>query len=134
MKSLIAAACGVLLLTTNVSAAFVGPKAECKNNKCQNFEVGMYRLKGTVTMNVLLEKSKGDRISVKLLNEKGNVIHEEYIGKAVEKYGRKFNFEEVPDGNYTLEISDENERVVKNIRLTTNEVTEVQERSLVASN
>jgi len=62
IKSLVAAACGVLLLSVNVSAALVETKAECKNNKCENFTVGMYRLKNTVTMNVLLEKSKGDRV------------------------------------------------------------------------
>jgi hypothetical protein len=134
MKSIAAAACGIALLSANVSIAMVGPKTECKNNRCENFQVGMYRLKNTVTMNVLLEKSKGERVVIKLLNEKGNVIHSEILAKPLEKYSRKFNFEEVPDGNYTLEISDENEKVVKNIHLTTNEVTEVKGRSLIASN
>jgi len=134
MKSIVVAVCGVVLLGANVSAAVVEPKAECKNNKCENFQVGMYRIKNTVTMNVLLEKTKGERVVIQLLNEKGRIIHSEVLNKSLEKYARRFNFEEVPDGNYTLEISDDNERVVKNIHLTTNEVTEVKGRSLIASN
>ncbi|WP_221394253.1 hypothetical protein [Dyadobacter sp. NIV53] len=134
MKSVIAAACGVLLLSANVSAAMVKPKAECKNNTCNNFRVGMYRVKNTVTMNLLLEKIKGERVAIRLLNDKGIVMHEEMVGKAIEKYGRKLNFSEVQDGNYTLEISDENEKIVKNINLTTNEVTETETRNLVAIN
>jgi len=61
-------------------------------------------------------------------------MHQEVLSKSLEKYGRKFNFSEIEDGNYTLEISDENEKIVKNIHLTTNEVTEVKGRSLVAMN
>ena len=132
-KSIVAAACGVLLLGANVSAAF-GPKAECKNNTCENFRVGMYRLKNTVTMNVLLEKSKGDRVMIRLMNEKGKVMHEEVVGKSSEKFGRKLNFSDAEDGNYVLEISDDNEKIVKNIHLTTNEVTEVKGRSLLTMN
>ena len=134
IKSILAAACGVLLLSANVSAAIIETKTECKNNNCSNFKVGMYRVKNTVAMNVLLEKSKGDRVYIKLMNSKGVVMHEEVVGKSLEKYGRKFNFQDVEDGNYTLEISDENEKIVKNINLKTNEVTEIQSRSLVAMN
>ena len=134
IKSVIAAACGVLLLSANVSAAIVKPKAECKNNHCDNFSVGMYRVKNTLTMNLLLEKTKGERVAIRLLNDKGIVMHEEVVGKSLEKYGRKLNFSEVQDGNYTLEISDENEKIVKNINLTTNEVTETESRNLVAIN
>ena len=132
-KSIVAAACGMLLLSANVSAA-IGPKAECKNNTCENFRVGMYRLKNTVTMNVLLEKSKGDRVMIRLMNEKGKVVHEEIVGKSYQKYGRKLNFSDAEDGNYVLEISDDNEKIVKNIHLTTNEVTEVKGRSLLTMN
>lgn len=134
IKSILVAACGVLLLSANVSAAIIETKTECKNNNCENFKVGMYRVKDTVSMNVLLEKSKGERVYIKLMNSKGAVMHEEVVGKSLEKYGRKFNFQEIEDGNYILEISDENEKIVKNINLKTNEVTEIQARSLVAVN
>ena len=131
-KSIFAAACGILLLSANVSAAIIKPKAECKNNRCDNFSVGMYRVKNTLSMNVLLEKTKGERVMIRLLNDKGIVMHEEIVAKSLEKYGRRLNFSEIQDGNYVLEISDENEKIVKNINLATTEITETQTRNLVA--
>jgi hypothetical protein len=124
----------LVVVTGAVSAAVAVPKAECKNNRCENFQVGMYRVKNTLTMNFLMEKEKGQRVVLRLMDGKGKVIHEEYVSKSIRKFGRKFNFSEVPDGRYTLEISDENERIVKDIFLKTNEVMEVQGRNLAAMN
>jgi flagellar hook assembly protein FlgD len=134
IKTITAAAFGLLLLNASVFATAVDTKAECKNNSCENFRVGMYRIKNSLSMNVLLEKTKGERVTLRLLNEKGVVLHEESIGKSLEKCGRKLNFAEVQDGNYTLEISDSNEKIVKNISLRFEEVSEVRGRSLVAIN
>src|SRR5687768_1597840 len=100
IKTFITAACGFVLLNNSLSAAPLDSKTECKNNSCENFKVGMYRVKNTLTMNLLLEKSKGERISIKLRNEKGTVLHEEVVSKFIEKYGCKLNFSEVNDGNY----------------------------------
>jgi len=132
LKTILAAAC-VVWLTGSASAA-VEPKAECKNNTCQNFRVGMYRVKNTLTMNFLMEKEKGERVSLRLRDSRGKIIHEEIVGKAIRKFGRKFNFSEVEDGRYTLEIFDDKELIVKNIFLTSKEVLEVQGRSLVSMN
>ena len=134
IKTFITAACGFVLLSNSLSAAPLDSKTECKNNSCENFKVGMYRVKNTLTMNLLLEKSKGERISIRLRNEKGTILHEETINKSIQKCGRKLNFSEVSDGNYILEISDENEKIVKNISLATSEVREMNARTLVAMN
>jgi len=134
IKTFITAACGFVLLSNSLSAAPLDSKTECKNNSCENFKVGMYRVKNTLTMNLLLEKSKGERVTIKLKNEKGTVLHEEVVKKSIDKYGCKLNFSEVNDGNYILEISDENEKIVKNISLATSEVREMNGRTLVAMN
>ena len=134
IKTIFAAACGLLLLNAQISAAPFDTKTECKNNSCENFRVGMYRVKNTLTMNLLLEKSKGQRVSIRLRNDKGTVLHEEVVNKSFEKFGRKLNFSEVKDGNYILEISDDNEKIVKNINLATTEVKETNGRTLVAMN
>ncbi|KAA6436727.1 hypothetical protein FEM33_21555 [Dyadobacter flavalbus] len=133
LTSLAAAAFGILLLSSNVSALPVETKAECKNNSCRNFRMGMYQIRNTVTMKVLIEKALGERMAIRLMNDKGQVLHEEHIGKATRKFGRKLNFSEIQDGNYTLEISDNQERIVKYIRLATKDVSEVS-RTLVAMN
>jgi hypothetical protein len=133
MKSFLSIAC-TALLAGHVTAAPVEPKAECKNNSCEKFRVGMYRVKNTLTMNFLMEKQKGEKVTVRLMDAKGVVLHHELVGKSMVKYGRKFNFSEMQDGRYTLEVSDERERIVKNIYLGSHEVREIQGRAVVSIN
>lgn len=134
LKSFAIAACGIILLNVSAFALPVDSKTECKNNSCENFKVGMYRVKNTLTMNLLMEKQKGERVKICLRNSAGKVVHEETVARSIEKMGRKFNFSEIADGRYTLEISDDSERIVKNINLTTNDVSESTSRTLVAMN
>jgi hypothetical protein len=133
LKSILGLACAAML-SGNVAAMPVEPKAECKNNTCEKFRVGMYRIKNTLTMNFLMEKQKGEKVTVQLIDAKGKVLHQELVGKSMVKFGRKFNFSEMQDGHYTLEVSDDKERIVKNIFLRSNEVMEVQARTLVSLN
>ena len=134
MKTIAAAAFALLFLNNNVSASpRVEPKAECKNNSCEKFKIGMYRVRNSVSMNLLMEKTKGERVAIRLMDSKGKVLHEEYVPKYLSKYGRKLNFQEIKDGVYTLEVSDDHEKIVKNIYLATNEIREV-ERTLVGVN
>ncbi|HEV7381603.1 MAG TPA: hypothetical protein VGN64_17515 [Dyadobacter sp.] len=134
LRNFALAACGIVLFNASSFAVPFDIKKECKNNSCENFSVGMYRVKNTLTMNVLMEKQKGEIVKLRLLDSKGKVVHEESISKSLQKFGRKLNFSEVTDGKYTLEISDEKEMIVKNINLTTNEVSEAPGRTLVAMN
>jgi hypothetical protein len=110
------------------------PKIECANNSCAGFRIGMYRVKGTLTMKLMLEKEKGVKVTVVLKDKNGKVLHRDNFGKSVTKTGRKFNFSEVEDGTYTLEIADEHEKIEKQIRLNTKEIKEVSGRTLVAMN
>ena len=132
MKPLAFAAFAALLFTNTVSARPIELK-ECKNNACEKFRVGMYRVRDTVTMNLLIEKDKGDRLAVRLLDQKGKVLMEDIVPKYMDKFGRKLNFSEIQDGIYTLEVADGTEKVVKSIYLSTNEVREVT-RTLVGVN
>ncbi|MCF0064054.1 hypothetical protein MUK70_27640 [Dyadobacter chenwenxiniae] len=134
MRSAAAAAFALFLISNNVSASpRVEPKAECKNNSCEKFKIGMYRVRNTVSMNLLMEKQKGERVAIRLMDSKGKVLHEEFVPKYLSKYGRKLNFQEIKDGVYTLEVSNDYEKIVKSIYLATNEVREV-ERTLVGVN
>jgi hypothetical protein len=132
MKNLALGAAAILLLTNNLSATPIELK-ECKNNTCEKFRVGMYRVKDTVTMNLLIEKQKGERLAIRLLDQKGKVLMEDIVSKNADKIGRKLNFQEIEDGIYTLEVADGTEKVVKSIYLSTNEVREVN-RTLVGVN
>ncbi len=127
MKSIFAAAL-ILCLSCPGFAAQVEKKAECQNNECEGFRIGMYRINGTVTMNFLMEKEKKERVRLRLMDTQGKILHEEYFGKGLSKLSRKFNFSQVADGHYQLEVSDQNQRIVKNIYLTSKDVSEVERR------
>jgi len=130
-KILVAALCGVLI-TNLVSAGQL--QDSDKGKYYESFRVGMYRVKNSLVMNLLLEKDKGVSINIKLVDSKGKVLHQEYIAKGLRKVGQKFDFSDVSDGNYKIEITNGDERITKNISLSTSEIAEVSGRRLVAFN
>lgn len=134
LKTAVTAAFALFTVAVQVQAdPIVSPKAECKNNTCEKFRVGMYRVRDTMSMNVMMEKEKGEKVAIRLLDSKGNLLHEEFVPKYITKTGRKIKFDEMGDGVYTLEISNDNEKIVKSIYLSTKEVREVS-RTLLGVN
>ncbi|MBU1822094.1 MAG: hypothetical protein KKG00_11370 [Bacteroidetes bacterium] len=129
-RMLVVALCGVMM---SGSVWAVAPR-DCKNNKCGSFQVGMYHVKNTLSMRLMMEKNRGEKVLVRLLNNKGQVLHEEMVGKRTNKYARKFDFSQIQDGSYTLEITNGEERVQKDINLSTAGVVEMPKRTLVAIN
>ena len=115
--------------------AFAGQTQHASGNKYyEPFRVGMYRVKNTLMMNVLVEKEKNSRINIRLIDSSGKILHQESVGKGIEKIGQKFDFSEISDGNYKIEIVSGDEKIVKNINLATTEIAEVAGRKLVALN
>lgn len=136
MKNILrtAAAFTLFIAAAQVQAdPIVETKAECKNNTCETFRVGMYRVRDTMSMNVMMEKDKGEKVSIRLLDSKGKLLHEEHVAKYLTKVGRKLSFDEMNDGVYTIEISNDREKIVKNVYLSTKEVREVN-RTLLGAN
>lgn len=134
LKTAVVAAFALFTVTARVQAdPIVSPKAECKNNTCEKFRVGMYRVRNTMSMNLMMEKEKGEKVAIRLTDSKGKLIHEEFVPKYVTKTGRKISFDEMGDGVYTLEISNDSEKIVKSIYLSTKEVREVN-RTLLGVN
>lgn len=134
LKTAAAATFALFVLTAQVEAdPIVGAKTECKNNTCEKFRVGMYRVRDTMSMNVMMEKEKGERVAIRLLDSKGKILHEEFVPKYLTKVGRKLSFDEMSDGVYTIEISNDYEKIVKSVFLSTKEVREVN-RTLIGSN
>jgi hypothetical protein len=105
-----------------------------ENQYYEPLRVGMYRVKNSLSMNVLVEKEKNTRVNIRLLDNKGKVLHQEFVGKGVERIGQKFDFSQINDGQYTIEIVSGDEKIVKNISLATTEIAEVAGRKLVALN
>jgi hypothetical protein len=98
------------------------------------FRVGMYRIIRSLTINILIEKKPGEVVYVKLRDQKGHVLFKDILSRRQQKYGRKFNFSQVPDGQYSVVISNGEQEVVKDIRLSTQHLYEMPARQLVAIN
>ena len=134
LKTAAVAAFALFTFAAQVQAdPIVSPKAECKNNTCDKFRVGMYRVRDTMSMNVMMEKERGEKVAIRLMDSKGKLLHEEFVPKYITKTGRKISFDEMGDGVYTLEISNDYEKIVKSIYLSTREVREVS-RTLLGVN
>lgn len=133
------ALCGMLMYGT-VSAGGPKPAASIKTSqvddaaKRKSFQVGMYRVIHSLTMNVLIEKKLGERVVVRLLDPKGHVLFQDFMGTRQKKYGRKFDFSQVADGSYQVVITNGEEEVIKDIQLSTYKLYEMPARNLVTSN
>lgn len=100
----------------------------------KSFSIGMYRVQESMTMRLMLEKQAGDKVVVRLLNEHGALIHQEVVGKSTKKYACNFDFSDIQDGRYTIEVANGSDVVKKSIKLATNQVVETAARTLVAQN
>lgn len=133
-KMLVAALCGLMLSATAEAATPEKQMRECKNNDCGTFQVGMYRVQNTMNMKLILYKEAGEVVTVRLKNQKGELMYQEVLGKNTRKYARPFNFLDTPDGRYTVEISSGKEVLRKDIKLSTQGIVETPARTLVAVN
>lgn len=102
--------------------------------KSLSFGVAMYRVKNSLTMNLLIEKKLGDQLVVRLIDEKGTVLHSEFLGRRSQKTGRLLNFGEAKDGTYTVVIQNGDEQLTKQISLSTQTLYEMPKRLLIAGN
>lgn len=104
------------------------------NNARKSFAIGMYRVQESMTMRLMMEKQAGEKVTVRLLNDNGQTIHQEVVGKSTKKYACNFDFSNIQDGQYTIEIASGNEVITKSIKLATNQVVETAARTMVAQN
>ncbi len=79
------------------------------------YEVGIYTaIDGNLRL--ALDKQKGGRVTICIKNAQGRKLLTEYAGKGETKSRYNFNVNELPDGVYTVEISN-------GVQTTTHELT-----------
>lgn len=88
--------------------------------KAKTFEVGMFQSMNTMKMNVLVAKAEGQKMTILLKNEAGEIIHREVVEKSLASYSSKFDLSQLTDGKYFFEFSSGKETVTKEINLLTN--------------
>ena len=99
--------------------------------KSKTFEVGMYQSVNTLKMNVMIEKSTDKNLSVVLKDGKGNVLYNERVTKGTKSYHGKYDLSELADGKYTFEFTKGDEKVVKEVNLSSEAPTESNRQIVV---
>lgn len=133
-RMLVAALCGMMMSASVEAGTPQKEMRECRNNDCGTFQVGMYRIQNSLNMKLILYKEAGEVVTVRLRNQKGEVMYQEVLGRKTRKYARPFNFSDSQDGRYSLEVSNGEEMVRKDIKLSTKDIVETPARTLVAVN
>ena len=105
-------------LTSNANNGGVAP------TKSKTFEVGMYQSVNTLKMNVMIEKSTDKNLLVVLKNENGKILYNERIMKGAKTYHGKYDLSELADGKYTFEFTKGDEKVIKEVNLSSEIPTE----------
>jgi hypothetical protein len=77
----------------------------------------------TLSFNVWIE-STGKKIMVVVLDADKNEIHREYVSSKSEKFAKTFDFSNLSDGKYTIEVVSSNIDVVdsKTFEIKTNQI------------
>ncbi|MDP5120401.1 MAG: hypothetical protein NWQ46_02310 [Spirosomaceae bacterium] len=95
-----------------------------------SFDIGMYNVKNTSKVRLMLEKAKGDVLTIKLRDADGEVIHTEVVNKKNTFYSTNFQLDGLKDGTYQFEITGKNEKVIREVTVSTNVPTPVVYKEL----
>lgn len=106
-----------LLLSTTLTFA----NTEKEKEVDATYQVGMYFDGSSNTIKTFYEKEEGQKLKVQLKTIDGKVLHTSYVGKKLSAATIHFNVEDLPDGAYTLEMTDGDVVTTKNISLDTSQ-------------
>jgi len=106
MKKIYSLVAGVLLCTL-VSAH--GTKSSTSTSS-----VAVTRASGSSLVKLYYKSEKAGTVDVAILNQKNEVVFNETIKKA-DYFVRPYNFKELPEGEYTLIVSDESGKSVEKV-------------------
>ncbi len=103
-------------------------------NAPKTFDTSLYRVQESMTIRLSMDKNLGEKVSIRLLNKNGEVLHRESVGRRIKKYACDFDLSKVSDGDYTIVITNGGEVQTKSIHLGSAEVIKAPARTLVALN
>lgn len=109
----------LFVAVTLVATSFANINAN-NPSKTSSFEVGIYQTVNTLKLNLMIEKQVGNRLEITIKNDKGEILYTETIAKNDAKYHGKFDFSQLGDGQYSVEIANGKDKIIKNINLSTN--------------
>jgi hypothetical protein len=77
-----------------------------------------------------VRKGTAEKATIKLMDAKKNVLHQELMGKKSEKFDARFDISALPVGVYTIEIATATEKIQKQVSVTTEQKEETTERKI----
>jgi hypothetical protein len=92
------------------------------------FAIGMYKVKNTSKVRLMLDKFQSSVVSVQLTDRDGNVIHREFISKKQMNYSKSFDLSQLVDGTYTFVIEGGTDKETRDVVIETKESTFVANR------
>ncbi len=136
----IVASTAALAQSPNQMLAHAGPVRQSETTyqpqaaRTEIFGISLYRVQKSMKMRLSVQKKAGERATVKLLDERGHVLHEKSVNRLTQKYGCNFDFTNVKDGRYIIEVVNDGEVIRREVKLSSAEVVETPTRMLVALN
>ena len=129
MKTFIKSIACALALTTTVAFAHPTEEKTSNNRPEATFESSAF-VTADANLRVAIKKNAPQRVYLTLKNKDGQVLFAETIGKKDMAYAAKINVSDLTDGTYQLEITSGQNRVVKQLNLSSKKV-EVQRQVIV---
>ena len=128
MKKLLKTLAVVLLTSATAFASVTDDKMAIK--EIDTFAIGMYKLKNTSKIRLMLDKFRSSAVSVILLDESGNILHRDFITKKQMDYSKTFDLSRLTDGTYTFVIESGTEKETRDVVIETKEPVPTDSRKL----
>lgn len=129
MKTFIKSIACALALTTTVAFAHPTEEKTSNNRPEATFESSAF-VTADANLRVAIKKNAPQKVYLTLKSKDGQVLFAETIGKKEMAYVAKINVSDLTDGTYQLEITSGQNRVVKQLNLSSKKV-EVQRQVIV---
>lgn len=100
----------------------------------KTFDISLYRVQQSMSVCLSVEKALGEKVQVRLLDEKGEEFYQELLGRHTGKYARRFELSSLTDGSYTIEVRNGAEVMRRVVNLKTSQPVQNSNRTLVALN
>jgi hypothetical protein len=127
MKKILALCASVLMCTLVFAHGIDGPVKGSSS-------VAVTNAAGSKLYKVYYKADRSGRVKVSIIGEKGNTIFEETMRK-VDGFLRPYNFDGLPEGQYTLKVEDENGKTVEKINYKSGRVEKlIQVHKLAGEN
>ena len=108
MKKICVLLSGVLMCTLMFARGIDEPKP------IKGSSVAVTNAAGSTLYKVYYKSEKVGRVKVSIIDEKGNILFNETINK-VDGFLRPYNFDGLPEGEYTVKVEDENGKTVEKV-------------------